>query len=203
MYKHIRLVIDFVIATILLTLLSPFIILLAIAIKLDSKGSVFFLQERIGQNAKPFNIIKFRSMYQNADPISLARGESDSRITKVGKIIRACHLDEFAQLINVIKGEMALIGSRPEIAKYVDLSNPRWRKALAVKPGITGLAAIKCARKEYDLLNSSDDTDKIYRTRILPHKLKYDVIYTEKQSICLDLYIIKLTLRHFICHDHS
>ncbi|MFN5382658.1 MAG: sugar transferase [Alphaproteobacteria bacterium] len=198
MYQTIRFIGDFIIAAVLLIVLAPLITLLAIAIKWDSKGTVFFLQERIGKNGKPFKIIKFRSMYQDSDPIALARGNSDSRITSVGRIIRKYHCDEIAQLFNIIKGEMGLIGSRPEISKYVDMADPRWQKALSVAPGITGLAALKCARMEYAMLQLSHNPDETYRQIILPRKLRYDVIYASKQSLYLDLYIAKLTLKYII-----
>lgn len=183
---------DYLSAFIGLLLLSPFLLLLAIAIKLESRGPVFFMQTRVGLNGKEFEIFKFRSMRAN-NGLALTVGE-DRRITYVGKFIRRCHLDEFAQLINVMKGEMSLVGPRPEIPKYTSHYKPKWKKILAVKPGITGLTQVEFSETEYKLLANCKDPEATYIKKILPPKLDLEIKYIDTRSFLGDMKLIFRTL---------
>jgi lipopolysaccharide/colanic/teichoic acid biosynthesis glycosyltransferase len=172
----------------------PVFIVLALAIILESRGGIFYKQERIGKNFKPFMLYKFRSMYTGSDKKGLLTvGEKDNRITKVGYFIRKYKLDELAQLINVLKGDMSLVGPRPEVKKYVDLYNDEQKKVLLVKPGITDYASIEYFN-ENKLLENSPDPEKTYIEEIMPHKLKLNLKYIEDQSLLTDLKIILKTI---------
>jgi lipopolysaccharide/colanic/teichoic acid biosynthesis glycosyltransferase len=172
----------------------PVFIVLALAIILESRGGIFYKQERIGKNFKPFMLYKFRSMYAGSDKKGLLTvGEKDNRITKVGYFIRKYKLDELAQLINVLKGDMSLVGPRPEVKKYVDLYNDEQKKVLLVKPGITDYASIEYFN-ENKLLENSPDPEKTYIEEIMPHKLKLNLKYIEDQSLLTDLKIILKTI---------
>lgn len=197
-YLYIKCFFDHLIALLLLVISSPFLLIIALAIKVESRGPVFFLQERVGQHGVLFNIIKFRTMYIHRPSSSLTKGNDDSRITKMGRLIRKFHLDEITQLINVLKGEMSLVGPRPEVPEYTKTSPKLWREILRYKPGITGLAALKCSKYEYELLGISQDTKSVYIQKILPRKLRYDLFYVRNVSMYLDLYILWLTIRYSI-----
>lgn len=147
--KYIKRILDFTLSLIALIVLSPVFVIIAIAIKIDSKGPIFFLQERLGKNGKVFKIIKFRTMIVNAERIGdglKVKSENDNRITKIGRILRKTSLDELPQLINVVKGDMSLVGPRPPVTyhpyKYEDYSEEQKRR-FTVRPGITGLAQVK------------------------------------------------------------
>lgn len=171
--------------------LSPLLILTAIFIKLDSKGPVFFRQERVGLNGKKFRIHKFRSMHINSG-LELTSGE-DKRITKVGRVIRKLHLDEVIQLIDVIQGNMSIVGPRPEVPKYVKYYPEKWEKVLSVRPGITGYGVIKTAKFEYKTLATAKNVENAYIKKVLPKKLNYDIYYANHHSLWLDLQIILIT----------
>lgn len=181
-YYYIKCIIDFVLALVGLIVISPLLLIIAILIKLESKGPVFFLQERLGQNGKVFKIYKFRTMVDGA--INMGSGlrtdEGDPRITKVGNILRKTSLDELPQLINVLKGEMSLIGPRPPVPyhprKYEEYSNEQ-KKRFKVKPGISGYAQV--------ILRNSGTWDE---------RIVYDVEYVEKMSLRFDLYIFFKTI---------
>jgi lipopolysaccharide/colanic/teichoic acid biosynthesis glycosyltransferase len=193
-YFLIKRIFDFVTALVGFVFLLPFIIIIGIFVKLDSRGPVFYLQERVGQFEKPFKIWKFRTMVADADKngtlITLAK---DSRITKVGRVLRKYKLDELPQLINVIIGNMSLVGPRPEVKKYVNLYNAEQKKILDFKPGITDLASIKYS-EENDLLANAIDIDEIYVKQIMPDKLKMNMDYFYNPSIKKDLVCILKTL---------
>ena len=176
-----------------LLLLAPLLLVLAAWIKCDSAGPVFFLQERVGLCGKLFRIIKFRSMRQHHAGPQITVGE-DARITRSGRFIRAYKLDELPQLINVLLGDMSLVGPRPEVPRYVALYPADVREeVLSVRPGMTDLASVQY-RSESDLLASSSDPELTYTTVILPAKLALYQQYVRQRSLWLDVRIIGMTL---------
>ena len=187
-------VLDFLISGIALVILSPLFLVIALAIRLDSKGPVFFKQERVGKDEKPFRIYKFRSMVTDADKkgLSITVGK-DSRITRVGGVLRKTKLDELAQLINVFKGEMSFVGPRPEVPRYVRLYTPYQRQILLVRPGITDYASV-AYRNENDMLAGADDPEKMYIEEIMPKKIELNMKYIHEISPGADLRLIFMTL---------
>ena len=176
-----------------LLLLAPLLLVLAAWIKCDSAGPVFFLQERVGLCGKLFRIIKFRSMRQHHAGPQITVGE-DARITRSGRFIRAYKLDELPQLINVLLGDMSLVGPRPEVPRYVALYPADVREeVLSVRPGMTDLASVQY-RSESDLLAASSDPELTYTTVILPAKLALYQQYVRRRSLWLDVRIIGMTL---------
>ena len=188
---------DVVAAFIGLVVLMPLFLLLALWIKLDSKGPVFFHQERVGYKGKPFNLIKFRSMYVHADKQGMLTIGEDARITASGKFIRKYKLDELPQLINVVKGDMSLVGPRPEVAKYVALYTDAQRKVLDVKPGITDLASISYI-DENKLLGNSADPESTYIREVMPAKLNINLSYINKRNFLTDIGVILKTIRKLV-----
>ena len=185
---------DILISLILLILLSPIMIIIAIAIKLDSKGPVFFRQKRITQYGKTFRIFKFRTMVENAEKLgSQVTVSNDPRVTKIGGFIRKYRIDEFPQLLNVLFGDMTFVGTRPEVKKYVDAYTNEMLATLLLPAGITSEASIKY-KDEQRLLSSSADADKTYIEEILPEKMKYNLRGIEKTSIKYDLSIMLATV---------
>ena len=173
-----------------LLVLSPLFIVLAIWIKIDSKGPVFYKQVRVGRKNKDFNLYKFRSMRVGADKSGLITvGGRDPRVTSSGYYIRKYKLDEFPQLINVLKGDMSLVGPRPEVRKYVDLYTAEQMHVLDVRPGITDLASIRY-RNENELLEKAEDPDNYYINVIMQDKLKINLEYVAKHSFCYDIKLI-------------
>ena len=186
---------DFVASLVGFLLLSPIFALIAIAIKLDDRGSVFFKQKRVGRNWRLFKIIKFRTMVMDAEKkgkqITTA---DDPRITKVGKFLRKYKLDEFPQLINVIKGDMSLVGPRPEVPKYAKIYKDDYDLILKVRPGITDYASIYFI-EENELVNSqTQDPEEIYIKKIMPAKIELYKKYVNEMSFWIDLKLIFLTL---------
>ena len=167
-------VFDVVVSAIMLLLLLPLFIILAIAIKIDSRGPVFYRQVRVTQYGKKFRIFKFRSMVQNADKGSQVTVGNDSRITRMGKIIRKCRLDEVSQLIDVFRGTMTFVGTRPEVPKYVERYTPEMLATLLLPAGVTSEASIRY-KDEAELLDAAEDTDKVYVEQILPAKMHYNL----------------------------
>jgi len=166
-----------------LIILLPFLLILALAIIIESKGGVFYLQNRVGKKNKDFKLYKFRSMRVGSDKKGLLTvGENDNRITKVGHFIRKYKLDEFAQLLNVLKGDMSLVGPRPEVRKYVDLYNSEQKKVLTIKPGITDYASIEFSN-ENELLKNAINPEEFYIKEIMPKKIKLNYKYINNQSI--------------------
>lgn len=185
---------DVIASSIGLIVLSPIFLIMSILIKIDSKGPVFFKQERVGLNRQPFKIFKFRTMVNDAEKKGrqITVG-SDSRITKVGHFIRKYKLDEFPQLINVFKGEMSLVGPRPEVPRYVELYDAKQEQILLVKPGITDYASIEF-RNENDILGKSLNPDKEYIENIMPSKIDLNMKYIKEISLLTDIKIIMKTL---------
>ncbi len=176
-----------------LLVLSPVFLILAIWIKLDSKGPVFYRQVRVGRNNKDFKLFKFRSMRVGADKKGLITiGGHDPRVTRSGYYIRKYKLDEFPQLINVFIGDMSLVGPRPEVRKYVDMYTPEQMHVLDVRPGITSLASIRY-RNENDILAASEDPDRCYIEKVMPDKLAIDLEYVANHSFFYDIRLIFMT----------
>ena len=187
----IKRIFDIIVALILLILLSPIILILAIMIKIDSKGPVFYRQERITTYGKIFRIFKFRTMVQNADKVgTLVTVGNDSRITRVGKLIRKVRLDDLPQLINVLKGEMTFVGTRPEVKKYVNKYTDEMKATLLMPAGITSVASIKY-KDEDEILDGAKqkgkDIDLAYVEDVLPEKMKYNLEYISKFSFWYDI----------------
>jgi lipopolysaccharide/colanic/teichoic acid biosynthesis glycosyltransferase len=185
---------DFLVAFILFLLFMPLFLLLALLVKLDSKGPVFFRQQRGGKGGRYFNILKFRSMTvkEKSDGKDFDAGGS-VRITRMGKILRKSKLDELPQLINVIRGEMSLVGPRPEVRTYIELYPERWNKVLSVTPGITDPASV-VFRDEETILSKAEDPEKEYRENILPTKLNLYEKYVDEISFFGDLKVLFKTV---------
>ncbi len=184
---------DLVMSVLALIVLSPVYLILAIAIKLDSPGPVFYRQERVTQYGKRFRIHKFRTMVQDADKGSQLTVNGDSRVTRVGKVIRACRLDEIAQLIDVIMGTVTLVGVRPETPKYVDAYTDEMMATLLLPAGVTNLACIYY-KDEAKLLDGVDDVDKVYIEEILPKKMYHNLKGIEQFSFWGDIKILVMTV---------
>lgn len=184
---------DFIGSLILLILLSPILIILAILIKIDSKGPVFYRQERVTTNGKIFKIFKFRTMIQDADKRgALITGKQDSRITRIGNKIRKCRLDELPQLINILKGEMSFVGTRPEVKKYVDMYTDEMKATLLMPAGVTSMASIKFKDEDEIISKQTKNgktVDEAYVNDILPEKMKWNLEYIKKFSILEDFKI--------------
>lgn len=184
---------DFIGSLILLILLSPILIILAILIKIDSKGPVFYRQERVTTNGKTFKIFKFRTMIQDADKRgALITGKQDSRITRIGNKIRKCRLDELPQLINILKGEMSFVGTRPEVKKYVDMYTDEMKATLLMPAGVTSMASIKFKDEDEIISKQTKNgktVDEAYVNDILPEKMKWNLEYIKKFNIFEDLKI--------------
>jgi lipopolysaccharide/colanic/teichoic acid biosynthesis glycosyltransferase len=185
--------VDICISLLILAFFLPFGLLLMIFISLESAGGVFYLQERVGQNGQLFKLIKFRSMRPNADKGSqITIGNRDPRITRTGYFIRRFKLDEFPQFINVIKGDMSIVGPRPEVPHYVKLYTAEQKKVLAVKPGITDYASLAYFN-ENEILAKAADPQKVYLEQIMPAKIELNQRYLSDPSVFKDIKIIWLT----------
>ena len=189
---------DILFSLFILLFFLPFGILLSVLIMLESKGGVFYKQERIGKNGNPFYLLKFRSMRTDADKLGkLTVGMRDPRITRIGYFIRKFKLDEFPQFINVLKGEMSIVGPRPDVKEYVDLYTAEQRTILLVKPGITDYASLEYF-EESDLLAKSTDPEKTYIEEIMPAKIKLNQKYIANPTLLVDLKIIFLTAKRIL-----
>lgn len=179
-----------------LVVLSPLFLVIYILIRLESKGDSFYSQIRVGKDNKDFKLLKFRSMRIGADKEGLITvGSRDIRITKVGHFIRKYKLDELPQLINVLIGNMSLVGPRPEVRKYVNMYTPEQRKILSVRPGITDYASIEYVN-ENTILGKAVDPDKTYVEQIIPDKIRYNMKYINNRSTREYLRIIVITIVH-------
>lgn len=178
---------DIVVSLIMLLILSPVFLILAIAIKLDSKGPVFYRQVRVTQYGKEFRIFKFRTMVNNADKIgSQVTVGGDSRITRVGKVIRECRLDEIGQLLNILGGSMTFVGTRPEVPKYVEKYTSEMWATLLLPAGVTSEASIRY-KDEAALLDAAEDVDATYIQDVLPGKMKYNLRSIQEYSFFKDI----------------
>lgn len=181
---------DILFSLLILIVFFPFGILIALWISIESRGGVFYFQERIGKNGIPFKLWKFRSMRKNADELGkLTVGMRDPRITHSGIFIRKSKLDEFPQFVNVLKGDMSIVGPRPEVKEYVDLYTESQREILSVKPGITDLASLAYF-KENELLGNSENPQKTYIEEIMPAKIELNKKYISNPTIGADIKIM-------------
>ena len=189
---------DFLFSFLGLILLSPFFLLIALFIKINSSGPVLYKQSRIGLNGAEFSVHKFRTMRLNSDKLGLITvGGRDPRVTPIGYYLRKYKLDELPQLINVLSGDMSLVGPRPEVKKYVDLYNHEQSKVLTIRPGITDWASIYY-RDENEILGESNDPEKDYIEKVMPDKLNYNLIYIENYGPLEYFKIIFSTLWHIV-----
>ena len=189
---------DICASLVLLILLSPVFLFVSIWIKIDSKGPVFYRQERITQYGRTFRIFKFRTMVTNADQIgTLVTLQNDSRITKVGEKIRKCRLDEIPQLINILLGDMSFVGTRPEVKKYVDQYSEEMLATLLLPAGVTSKASL-FYRDEDEILNKyvdeNNSVDKVYVEKLLPKKMKYNLDYIKEFSFIGDIILCVKTV---------
>ena len=181
---------DIVVALVGLVFFSPLVLIIAVFIKLDSPGPVFYRAPRVGKGGRPFRMYKFRTMVADADKIGPAiTVDKDPRITRIGARLRRSRLDEIPQLINVLRGEMSMVGPRPEAPYYVEKYSPEQREVLMVKPGMTAPAQI-AFRHEEEALSNAETLEDEYMSVILPPKLAMDLQYIEQQSLSLDLKIL-------------
>lgn len=181
-----------------LIVLSPLFAMLAVWIKADSPGPVFYRQTRVGRGNRDFRLYKFRSMRPDSDRLGLITvGGHDPRVTRSGYYIRKYKLDEFPQLINVFVGDMSLVGPRPEVRKYVDMYTPEQMRVLTVRPGITSLASIRY-RNENDILAAAPDADRCYIEQVMPDKLAIDLEYVDRATFWNDIKLIFSTFREII-----
>ncbi len=186
-------VFDIAVSALMLIILAPVFLVLAIAIKIDSKGPVFYRQIRITQYNKKFRIFKFRSMVQNADKGSQVTVSGDARVTRVGKVVRKCRLDEISQLIDVLRGTMTFVGTRPEVPKYTEKYTSEMMATLLLPAGITSLASIYY-KDEAALLDGVEDTDRVYVEKILPEKMYYNLKAIERFGFWGDIKVMFMTV---------
>jgi len=192
---------DIIFSIIILIVLFPLFLIISLWIIIDDGFPVFYLQERIGKDFKPFKLIKFRTMYKDADKKGLLTVSSkDNRITPSGYYLRKFKLDELPQFINVLKGEMSIVGPRPEVKKYVELYNDEQKKVLSVKPGITDEASLKYI-DESDVLARSENPEWTYINEVMPEKLKINLQYIKNQNLLYDLKIIFWTAKKMFFRD--
>ena len=176
-----------------LLVISPLLPVIALAIKLDSTGPVFYRQPRIGMDRKPFNILKFRTMTVDADKQGDISVKSDARITRVGRWLRRLEMDEIPTLVNVLIGDMSVVGPRPELPVYVQDYSQDQLRVLSVRPGMTDLGTLRY-RNETELLDGERDPEQVYREQILPDKLRLNLEYVDRKSFWFDMKIIFETL---------
>ena len=188
---------DIILSLFGLMILFPFMLIIAILIKLDSKGPVFFKQIRVTKNGREFKIFKYRTMRVGSDNYSQIKVGKDNRITKIGAFLRKYKLDEIPQLINVLLGDMSLVGPRPEVPKYVALYTKEQKEILKVRAGITDYASIEFS-DENDLLASEEDPEKAYIEKIMPKKIELNKKYLSEISILTDIKIILLTIKKIL-----
>lgn len=189
---------DFLLSVVGLLLLSPFFLMLALLILLDSKGGIFYRQQRVGKNNRDFYIYKFRTMHLGAEKKGLLTvGAKDSRITRVGYFLRKYKLDELPQLLNVLKGDMSFVGPRPEVRRYVNLYTTQQMQVLSVRPGITDYASIAYSN-ESELLKQAADPEKFYIETIFPAKLELNLKYIAEKNFWKDIQLIFLTVKKIL-----
>lgn len=172
----------------------PFAAIIAVFIAIDSRGGILYKQKRVGRNNKDFNLLKFRTMQSNSDKSGLLTvGNDDKRITKVGSFLRKYKIDEFPQFINILKGDMSIVGPRPEVRKYVDLYSTEQLRVLSVRPGLTDYASIRYVN-ENEILAASPNPEQTYIDEVMPDKLKLNLKYIDNFSVKEDIKIIFQTI---------
>ncbi len=176
-------------------ILTPLFLIVSFLVKISSPGPIFFKQERVGRNGKIFKIYKFRTMQKNAPYVgnTFATPKDDPRITKVGYYLRRMNIDELPQLINVIRGEMSLVGPRPEVPEVVSLYKEEYKKILSIRPGMTDFASLEF-RREGDVLASARDAYSHYIQELVPQKIKLNLRYLDEQTFLLDIKLIVKTI---------
>lgn len=185
---------DIIASLIGIIILSPFFILISILVVVDSRGGIFYKQVRVGKGLREFKLLKFRTMYSNSDKKGLLTvGMKDSRITRMGYYLRKYKLDELPQLLNVLIGDMSVVGPRPEVPKYVAMYNDEQKKVLNIKPGITDYASIEYAN-ENDILAKAANPEEEYINTIMPAKLKLNLKYISEMGLGTDIGIIFRTI---------
>ena len=193
---------DVVMSIILIIVLMPVMIGIALWIKLDSTGPVFYRQNRVTANNRDFRIFKFRTMVQNADQIgSSVTVENDSRITKVGEKLRKVRMDELPQLINILKGEMSFVGTRPEVREYVDKYTPEMYAVLLLPAGVTSLTSLKYKDEDEVIakyVKRGHTADEVYEKMIFPHKMKHNLKCLKRFSCCFDIYCMLMTVKEVL-----
>jgi lipopolysaccharide/colanic/teichoic acid biosynthesis glycosyltransferase len=188
---------DFFFSLLLLILLTPLLLLIAIMVKLDSRGPALFNQQRVGLNGVDFTLFKFRTMKVTSENKSLLTVGNDSRITRAGKWLRKYKFDELPQLFNVLLGDMSLVGPRPEVRKYVELYTDEQKRILSVRPGITDPVSLTYF-DESALLGQSDNPEKTYIEELMPMKIKHSLAYIDKKSLATDFMILVKTVLRII-----
>jgi lipopolysaccharide/colanic/teichoic acid biosynthesis glycosyltransferase len=184
---------DIVSSIIALVIFSPVLIIISVWIVLDSRGGIFYRQIRVGKNRKEFGLYKFRSMRPDSDKAGQITIGNDARVTKVGRFIRRFKIDEIPQLINILKGDMSVVGPRPEVPKYVNMYSEEQLKVLTVLPGLTDFASIEYL-DEQKILGAAPDPDKAYIEEVMPSKLKLNLKYIAERSFWLDIKLIFRTI---------
>ena len=193
---------DIVVSAVMLVLLSPVFLVLAVVIKLDSPGPVFYRQVRLTQYGKPFRIFKFRTMVQGADKGSQVTVGGDSRITRVGRVIRKCRLDEIGQLLDVFRGTMTFVGTRPEVPKYAASYTPEMMATFLLPAGVTSLTSIYY-KDEERLLNGAEDSDRVYVEKILPGKMRYNLEGIRSFGFFKDIKIMGMTFLAMLGKEYT
>ncbi|HNY32744.1 MAG TPA: sugar transferase [Fibrobacteria bacterium] len=192
LYVAAKRILDLALSLVGLLLALPVMVVVALAIRLDSRGPVIYRQVRVGKNCKPFHILKFRTMVQSfGAPLTI--GADDPRITRVGRILRRYKLDELPQLVNVIRGEMSLVGPRPEATGFIDLSDRRQREVFSVQPGLTAPSSLRYFDLD-QILSEVDDPVRHYRSKVLPRKIEMNLSYIRERSLVKDVGIVVATL---------
>ena len=194
---------DILFSLVVLVIGIPFGLLIALAIVIDSRGHVIYKQKRVGRDNVDFQLYKFRTMCTDADKGSqITVSDHDSRITKTGTFLRKYKIDEFPQVLNILKGEMSIVGPRPEVRKYVDLYTPEQMRVLTVRPGLTDYASIRYVN-ENEILAASDNPEETYIHEIMPDKLALNLQYIEEQSIWVDVKIMFMTLKAIVVRNEE
>lgn len=190
---------DILFSAVGLVILSPLILYISIRIKMDTSGNIFYKQKRVGKNGKEFFLYKFRTMRAGSDKVDLLTYGNDSRITAFGQFLRRYKLDELPQLVNVMAGNMSLVGPRPEVKKYVDLYTPEQKKILSVRPGITDEASIRFYN-ENEILAAQSQPEQYYINHIMPEKIKLNQAFIENPTVANYFRIISSTIKKIAAH---